>query len=255
MIVTASNEQARANHEAYTLPNGTEVKLDTYIGTNLIVRSRSADAAREPEPAIGSAYPMAYLVSQGADTQIAPHFHQNDQFQVFLSGNGRMGNVALRAVTVHFAGAFTPYGPIVAEGAPIEYITLRNGYDPGAQWMPGAKAKLKAAVARTHREATSAPVDAAADSSVLIEAQADGLGAWRHRIAPGASLTGVDPAGGAGQFWFSLSGAFSRGGEVHGPRSCLFVSDDERPLTITAGDDGLEVVIVQFPRRRGSAPV
>jgi hypothetical protein len=253
MIVTASHEQARANHKAYTLPNGTEVKLDTYIGTNLVVRSGSTDA--EPEPEIGAAYPMAYLVSQGADTQIAPHFHQNDQFQVFISGRGRMGNVPLRAVTVHFAGAFTAYGPIVAEGSPIEYLTLRNGYDPGAQWMPGAKEKLKAAVARTHREATSAPADADANSSILIAPQQDGLAAWMHRVPAGASFTGGDPAGGAGQFWFSLTGGFTRGGKAHGPRSCLFLSDDERPLTVTAGEAGLEMIIVQFPRRRGSASI
>lgn len=253
MIVAASHDQALANHKAYTLPNGTEVKLDTYIGTNVVVRSGSAEA--EPEPEIGARYPMAYLVSQGADSQIAPHFHQNDQFQVFISGKGRMGNTAVRAVTVHFAGAFTAYGPIVAEGVPIEYLTLRNGYDPGAQWMPGAKAKLKAAASRVHREATSAQVDPGAASSILIEPQPDGLAAWMRRLSPGVAFTGADPAGGGGQFWFSIAGAFMRDGTAYGPRSCIFVSEDEKPLTIVAGEAGAEVVIVQFPQGRPRASV
>ena len=252
MIVAATRAQAGSRHKAYTLPNGTRVGLDTYIGTNLVVRSGAAVEEREPE--VGAPYPMAYLVSQPAGTTIAPHFHQNDQFQLFIDGTGHIGRHPLAPVTAHFAAAFTAYGPIVAGETAIEYVTLRNGYDPGAQWLPEAKQKLFSRAGRQPRVETSDPV--ALDETApgagprgLIRLEESGLGAWLHTLGANEPLTGPDPATGSGQFWFTLEGDVRHGTGLLPPRSCVFVSPDERPVRVTACDSGAVFIIAQFPRR------
>ena len=71
--------------------------------------------ARGGDLAAGAAGgPMAYLVEQAAGAVVAPHYHQVDQFQLFVGGSGRIGTHALEGVTVHYAGAHSPYGPTPA---------------------------------------------------------------------------------------------------------------------------------------------
>src|SRR3546814_2583395 len=48
-----------------------------------------------------------------------------------------------RSVSVHYANAHTPYGPIRAEAEGLHYFTLRDDFDPGARFMPGARPELK----------------------------------------------------------------------------------------------------------------
>ena len=66
---------------------------------------------------------------------------------------------------MHFAGAWSPYGPLAAGGDGLQYFTLRNGWDPGARYMefPDNRAALRA-LPRRHREAVGE-----------IAATADGL--------------------------------------------------------------------------------
>ena len=77
------------------------------------------------------------------------------------------------------------------------------------------------------------------------------MGAWRHRLPPGAALEELDPASGDGQFWVVTSGSLhTPSGEALPPLSCAFVAPDEPPFAAVAGGAGLEVVVVQFPRGR-----
>lgn len=256
MIVAVSRAEAAQRHRDYTLPNGTRIGIDTYIGTNLVARSVPA-AALEPEPEVGSPYPMAYVVSQPAGTQIAPHYHQNDQFQLFLSGSGRIGRHELQPVTAHFAAAHSAYGPISADTA-LEYLTLRNGYDPGAQWLPAARDRLFATPGRQPRVETSASVSldalpGEATAHEMIAFEGSGLGAVLYQLAPGARVSGMDPASGGGQFWFCLEGDFVAGGVECGRRACVFVSPEEERASVVAGGQGAAVIAVQFPRRAREA--
>ena len=61
------------------------------------------------------------------------HFHQTNQFQVFVGGGGTVGKLRADPLTVQYAGANTPYGPITAEGEGIHYFTLRQEWDSGAK--------------------------------------------------------------------------------------------------------------------------
>ena len=233
--------------------NGVHAHLTTFIGSN---RYMATDA---PPPGPEAVYPMAFLVEQPAGSVVASHFHEANQFQVVVAGSGSLGKHALRPVAVHYSNAYSAYGPITAGDEGLQYLTLRNGYDRGARYLPAAREELRG-VQRRFREAVAdaAPpggVPAEAATEVLIEAMPDGLGAWRHRLPPGAALRGPDPAGGDGQFWVVTAGELRAAeGATLPALSCAFVAPEEAPFAVTAGEAGLEVVVMQYPRGRDHVP-
>jgi len=84
----------------------------------------------------------------------------------------------------------------------------------------------------------------------VVPEEADGLGAWRYRLAPGETITGRDPASGRGQNWLVVGGGVDVGnGEALGVFTCMFVHPDEAALRVTAGAEGAEILCMQYPRR------
>ena len=97
------------------------------------------------EPGDGpEAVPVGYLVQQAPHSQVPGHFHQADEFQIFVDAAGSFGTKAIKPC-LHYAGGFTPYPPIVAGGTELRYFTMRVAPDPGAMVMPDKKEMLKAA--------------------------------------------------------------------------------------------------------------
>lgn len=249
MRLTAAPETVlpgrRRGHSA-----GNDFWITAYMGANRY------DPGAAPPPADGSLYPMAFLVEQDPGCVAPPHFHQADQFQVVLAGEGRLGTHRIAPVAVHFAGAWSPYGPLVAGEAGLHYFTLRNGWDPGARYMTEDRALLRTVPGRRHREAvadpfaaSAAPIDAPAPCETCQPDSDDGLAALRYVLPPGARATGPDPGRGNGQYWVVLAGSLLDDGIELAPRSCLFMSPDEAAFTAVAGPRGLEVLALQFPRR------
>jgi len=255
MILKVSKEQADLRRQRYVTPSGAETYVSTYMGSNAMElaamgkpKSSMADRA--------TTAPMAYLVEQSAGSTVEPHFHQVDQFQVFTGGSGHIGTHALKGVTVHYAGAHSPYGPIVAGPLGVQYMTLRRNWDPGAQWMPGAAATLREMPDRQHVAHTSTPMSrsAAAHISALkctvvtevIPSQPNGLGAWVVRAGPGAALHG-NPALSNGLFWYVLTGGLQSEDSSLGEGACFFFSHEEPSFEFHAGAQGVELVRVQLP--------
>ena len=91
--------------------------------------------------------PQAFLIEMQANEVIVPHFHEVDQFQVFVSGSGSLGRDrdAAQPLTVHYADHHTGYGPINAGPQGYSYFTLRARSDSGAVYLhqPGYREKLK----------------------------------------------------------------------------------------------------------------
>ncbi len=249
MPVTASAEAARATRRRGE-SNGATFWHTTFIGAN---RYRP-DAGKPP---VGAwVYPMAFLVEQDPGVTVAAHFHQSDQFQVVTAGHGRLGAHEVGPISVHFSAAFSAYGPIRASGEGLDYFTLRNGWDLGARYMPGARAELPRP--RRHRDAVAGPmavcepaslVRATPRSDPVLEPQTDGLGAWRYRLPKGEPVASDDPRNGGGQFWVVLAGSLVHAGKVFGAQSCLFVSPDEPGIAAVAGDGGSDLLALRFPRR------
>ena len=181
-----------------------------------------------------------------------PHFHETNQFQVFVGGSGRLGKRRADPVTVQFAGGHTPYGPIAAEDRGIQYFTLRQRWDPGAKYMPAMRSRLVRGRQRQRlapwfgRPATAALGDLREPAiETLIEREADGLAAELVRLGPGMRC--VRPCGGGGQYQVVIAGTLVHGAQTLSRLSCRFATADERECAFEAGPGGAAVLALQFP--------
>jgi hypothetical protein len=251
VTLIASAETARANRRRGSAPDGVTFWHTLYLGT-----TRYNMTPGTPDPAADALFPMAFLVEQDPGSTASAHYHQQDQFQLVVGGNGTLGLHDIRPVTVHFTGAHTAYGPIKAsrdEG--VWYFTLRNGFDPGARFMTMRENRvaLRSIPSRKHREAVAGPLPApTAPNQTLLGPDPDGMAAWRYSLAQGQAVTGPDPAQGRGQYWVVTNGCLTYDGEPLPELSCAFVYPDDPAFHAVAGPDGVEVVAMQFPRREAT---
>ena len=197
--------------------------------------------------------PQGFLVSQPPGSVTPPHFHETNQFQVFVGGSGRLGKLPTDPVTVQFAGGHTPYGPIAAGDRGIQYFTLRQSWDPGAKYMPAMRSRLvrgrqrQRLAPRVERPATALKVLDSCTVETLLEFEADGLGAELVRLGPG--LRCVRPCGGGGQYQVVIAGSLVHGGEELSRLSCRFATAGECECEMEAGPRGLALLALQFPAR------
>jgi len=244
-----STDEARA-HQRTVHVNGHDYVLSEYVGAAPL-RGRYV----EGNEANDNRLPQGFLVEQPPGSVTPPHFHEVNQFQVFVGGSGLFGKKPAAPLTIHYAGAHTPYGPIAAGTDGVSYFTLRAAWDPGAKYLPKSRNLLKP-VRRRHRMLPRVelrgPVGrrglACAAVSVLHEREADGLAAWLIALPPGGSCECPSPAGAGGQYHVVVGGGlFQKEAEV--PEfSCYFVTPDEPPAAVHAGAGGLEMLVLQFPR-------
>ncbi|MSO64374.1 MAG: hypothetical protein EXQ85_00985 [Alphaproteobacteria bacterium] len=196
--------------------------------------------------------PQAYLVEQPARSLVPAHYHDTNQFQVFVSGGAVFGKRPIGAVRVHFAGGHTPYGPIRTDDRPAEYFTFRNRWDSGGKTMPDNRPNLRR-VARRFRLVHDLPTaDAGAVGQGLIRCddvlpcEPDGLGVAQITFGPGATgdLTLARP--GAGRHALVLAGHLRVGSTTLDRFSSLYAGPADT-CTATAGDTGAVVLVLQFP--------
>jgi len=83
--------------------------------------------------------PQAFLVQTPPGGVIAPHFHGSNQFQLFIGGSGQFGRHDIAVGSVHYADAYTPYGPIVSGAGGLDFLTLRQHSSNQTHYMPGAR--------------------------------------------------------------------------------------------------------------------
>jgi hypothetical protein len=259
MIQSATLAQAAARRQKFLTPGGALTFVSTYIGTN---KMELLAAGRSPEDiAAGSQGPMAYLVEQAPDASVEPHFHEVPQFQIFHDGSGEIGTHHLQGVTVHYAGPYSPYGPIVAGPQGVKYLTLRRSWDRGAQWMPGAAPVLRGMASRRHVTFTSPALERCPDLAslhgpvvtVARDPSQDGVGAWMVQAGPGQQLP--QPAAvPCARFWYVLSGMVEVAGQPLDARSCLYASEHEAVGDFRAGPAGAELIVVQFAAAGDAAP-
>jgi len=245
MTLIATAEAARTHRKRAVAGDGMGFWHTLYIG-----KTRYNMAEGEPDPAPDAVFPMAFLVEQDAGEVANAHFHQADQFQVVVAGSGTLGTHDVQPVCVHFAGAFTAYGPIRAGADGLTYFTLRNGFDPGARYMLRGENRvaLRSVPARRHREAVAGPLTQDAPT-LLLGPDPDGMAAWRYHVPAGGPVEGPPPAIGRGQYWLVLEGSLRRDDATLGPLSCAFVAPDDPAFAALGGPDGAVVLAMQFPRR------
>jgi hypothetical protein len=244
VTLIATAEAARANRRRATAGDGMGFWHTLYLGT-----TRYNMTAGDADPPPDALFPMAFLVEQDPGDVANAHFHQADQFQVVVAGEGTLGNHAVRPFCVHFAGAHTAYGPIHAGPDGLAYFTLRNGFDAGARYMMRRENReaLRSVRERRHREAVAGLLDVTGAGMVLAR-EPDGLAAWQYRVEAGESVTGPAPDAGRGQYWLVIDGSVHRDDATLGRLSCAFVAPEDEPFAATAGAAGASLLAMQFPK-------
>lgn len=198
---------------------------------------------------------QAFLVEGTAGRVIKPHFHDYDQYQVAVSGGGLMGKHELKINAVHFSRKHTPYGPIVFGEQQLGFLTLRARKDPGAQYLddPQNRDKLMALENRKPWQATELPKfepttpDAALHTFSDIRSE-DGLASFSMSVAPNARALAPDPAHSNGQYLIIVRGSLHYAGREYKALSVAFVKPQEGPFELVAGAEGLDVLVLHFPR-------
>jgi hypothetical protein len=204
--------------------------------------------------------PQSHYTEMDANGVIVPHFHQVNQFQIFVSGTGSIGRNALPLVGLHYADRHTAYGPINAGPGGLGLFTLRAQSDPGAIYLsqPGFRDFLKpskkryllaenialsTALVLEHRETVSLEnvLDKDADTS-------DGLGAAMLRMGANMKSVVPDPRSTGGQYYLVLNGGMELAGKSYGLWSMAYAGPTDEPFEIRAGASGLEVLVLSFPR-------
>jgi hypothetical protein len=248
MLHEQSADDARRNQRRIQV-HGHEYVLSPYVGA-APVRGMYVEGNEVNDNGL----PQGFLVQQPPGSVTPPHFHEVDQFQVFVGGNGTLGKLTAGPLTVQYAGGHTPYGPIAAGDAGVTYFTLRAAWDPGAKYMPQSRDKLKRGRQRQAMGRPVTPSDPAAlralaqpETVMLIEQEEDGMAAWLLRLPAGVAMRIPDPANGGGQYHVVIGGSLVRDEAEMPALSCLYATPDEPAYDARAGAGGLEMLVLQFP--------
>lgn len=206
--------------------------------------------------------PQAFLLEMSAHQKLVSHFHEVDQFQIFVGGSGTIGRnkPATLGNTMHYADHHTGYGPILASAQGFSYFTLRPQTDAGAVEIdkPGYREKLKPSKKRhflSNILLSTEPVLKNRSDIVLEPMIADqdkfddGLAAFMLRAGPGMQASGPDPRGSGGQYYLVLNGGLQYDGGDYPLWSLLFVEPEDAPCSFTAGPQGVEIFVGQYPAR------
>jgi rubredoxin len=203
--------------------------------------------------------PYAQLNCEDPGRVTGTHFHIVDQFQVVVSGKGTLGRHHLAPYGVHFTRAYTPYGPLKSDPSTgFEFLVMRAHPDPGSQHLPMALDKLMQVPDRqpwqiSRQLSFPAPLLGATSADVLLQTDPyikdeQGLAAYTLVMKPNARTYAPDTSAGDGQYLVVVKGSLLLDNKEHKSLALAFVRPDEGPFQICAGDEGLEAIVLNFPR-------
>jgi hypothetical protein len=237
-VLYISSESARTTRKRFTLPNGTGFWKTDYL---------QIDHEKNPSP-------QAFLIEQDPDQDVQSHFHEQSEYQLIVGGDGQMGRNDVRPVMIHYANAYTGYGPIRAGSRGVQYVTLRPMRDNGALWLPEDRPKMKPAPKKFYHSAPLELRSAAALATLntpvvttIIE-HPDGMASWTIALGPHQSTAIPDPRIGGGQYLLLLGGTVTLNDARLHRDGCAFVSADEPAAMLNSGAEGAEIAVLQFPR-------
>jgi len=194
--------------------------------------------------------PCGHLVRQKAEDIVAPHFHEADQYQVFVAGSGRIGGHEVRTGSVHYADAYSGYGPIVPNAEGCSYMTLRPTFDKSHHPLPQEAILARGRRGRQHTADMDLSSGAREGVDTLFH-RPDGMAAYQQDVGPHQPLPKIEMAGGS--YWLVMRGGVVIDGRPCPAETCLWVGEAENRPEMIAGEDGATVAVLCFADRRGHA--
>ena len=173
------------------------------------------------------------------------HFHEVDQFQIFVGGGGQFGKAPIDPVMVQYADAWTPYGPLVGGPDGYSFLTVRRQSSAGALYIPESRQKRRNLGGRQV-------------SQPFKPAELDDPGAWNMILGPydnGVAAHGIVlgpgehtklPAADVEQFCTVVGGTLQVDGRDHPVASTIRVRTQEEDPELAAGPDGATLVVMNF---------
>jgi hypothetical protein len=253
MTVAITAEQAFARRKPLLVPGYTDTTSDeSYFVTRYFGALTDNVDPENPAPEEEKSHPQAYYVEQPPHATVPPHYHDTNQFQIFLKGRAIFGRKPVASLTVHYASGHTPYGPIITESDSTHYLTLRNLWDSGGKTMPDCRVTLRKICRRFHLiENIKIPdpttvASGESETNEVLPCEDDGLGVAVITLGEGASSDLALSRAGAGRYAHIVAGAVELEGQSLGLNSCLYLgSDSNEPVRACAG--GAAIVVMQFP--------
>lgn len=195
--------------------------------------------------------PTVFLAEQPPHSIVEPHFHRENQFQLFVEGDGNIGPHAIGPYCIHYAGAYTGYGPLNAHAGGLKYFTIRARYDTGLTPIAQARATMPRG---PKRHATSGLIDVqdvpggsdAPDQDIFPPDR--GMAAWVSVLPAGSPYKVRDIRGSEGCFVFVLGGSAASGGDMLERWEHIFHAPGEA-VDLVAGPGGATVVSLAMPPR------
>lgn len=196
--------------------------------------------------------PTASLIEQPPHCTLESHFHRQNQFQVFVEGSGTIGAHALDTVLVHYAGAYTGYGPLISGAQGIKYFTIRPVCESGFIPVTDAREKM---IRGPKRHVTVGPISASSlpegaqfgQTLALHPFDDDGLGVgYLPLTALGEMQIERHPAS-QGVFVFVLNDQLQMPKQTLDRWEMFFVSRDEPMPACRAGAQGALVLSLHCP--------
>lgn len=237
MIIVGTQQTADSNRTFFRRENGHEYWRSDYF--------------ESPNGAVCS--PQAYLIEQPATIANPTHFHTQNQFQLFTAGEGVIGRSAIKPLLIHYAGAYTGYGPIVSGAETLNYITFRAIRDPGAKFLPEAAHEFKKGPKRhiTYSLSLMLPEQRDKLSHTVHEwihpAEDDGLAIGLQRLPSSTTNSLAHTAGSVGCFMVVMQGCIRFDDRQLNAFEQVFVSSDAGEFEYSCGSEPAELLMLHFP--------
>jgi hypothetical protein len=225
------------------------LRFEDTVKESLVTKQGDARSRRTYFSVAGG--PHAFQIGTPRNGIVRPHFHRVDQFQ-FVFGGPRTSYkgdaIAAGHGLVHYADAYSTYGPIQAGEHEMDFVTLRPRLDHMIAYMPEERAKLvrTSRHRNVHRDIRLDSRRAPSGSEVLFEFE-DGLAAHRVWAQAGGSLRIPDGSKGSGQYLYVLSGAVVHAERDCGPRAIGWVAPATQLISLVSGAGGADLLVLQFP--------
>jgi len=198
--------------------------------------------------------PQSYLVEQLPTIVNPTHFHIQNQFQVFIAGSGSIGKHEIKPCVVHYAGAFTGYGPLVSGAQGLHYITLRSQRDPGAKFIPEKTSELVKGPKHHHTTESldllslEELVDLGRPQRLDIHTdQSTGLGISQIRMPPHSQFTLDFLNLSTSAYLLVMTGSITHAAYHLTPHENIFITKENAPYTVHTQDLTCEMLFLQFP--------
>tara|TARA_B100000676_G_C18085707_1_gene854851 strand:+ start:2665 stop:3414 length:750 start_codon:yes stop_codon:yes gene_type:complete len=243
-IATATNEAEKFERQVHV--NGHDYTLREYVGS-MPLHGKYVDGNERND----NGMPQGFLVYQPPGSITPPHFHETNQFQVFVEGDGKMGNRVAGPLTVQYANGHTPYGPIEAGEDGVRYFTLRQYWDPGAKYMPKSRDKLRKGNQRTRLKAgilvSGTNKRTGISKEIIFPLEDDGLAAEIYRVGAKSLFDVPINTTCGGQYLVVISGELTLDDRVFDRWSTMYVTTEEVSSQLASGPEGVELLVLQFP--------